>query len=223
MKSITGFTLSLFIIFVTSFFIARSLGFLEDSIVTNWLNNIKNSPGGLILLSVSSAGLLIADLFLPVPSSLLMMLSGFFTGLFWGSVINIVGSVGSAALGFWLCRILGKNFFEKITGKKDVERIKHFFDSHGIWAILLSRSVPLLTEVISCLAGLSPMLFRKFIIYTSCATIPVCIVYAYLGSLGQKNISNIGMPVIIALLLPGIGFGVYLLVNIKSKNRLKAD
>ncbi len=204
---------------MATFFVAKSMGIMDNAVVTGWMEGLKNSSGGLVVFGVVSAGLLIVDLFLPTPSSLVMTLSGLFTGFFWGMAINISGSLGSAILGFWLCRVSGKSFFEKITGKRDVERIKHFFETHGIWAILLSRSVPLLTEIISCLAGLSPMPFRRFIIYTSAATIPVCAVYAYFGSMGKQDVSNIGMPIIVALVLPGIGFGVYLLVNMVNKRK----
>lgn len=186
---------------------------MEESRVISWLEAIKSLPCGSVVFGAVTAALLIADLFLPVPSSFLMIMSGVFAGFFCGLLINIIGSIGSAVLGFYLCRKFGKSFFERVTGKKDVERIKRFFATNGIWAILLSRSVPLLTEVISCLAGLSQMPFKKFIIFTSVATIPICSVYAYLGSLGQQNISNIGLPIIIALVLPGVGFGIYLLIN----------
>jgi uncharacterized membrane protein YdjX (TVP38/TMEM64 family) len=46
------------------------------------------------------AGLLIADVFLPVPASLVMVAHGALFGIVGGTLVSLIGSMGGAVLGF---------------------------------------------------------------------------------------------------------------------------
>ena len=152
--------------------------------------------------------LLTLDLFLPIPSSILMILSGTLLGWPIGWLFSLVGAMGSAVLGFWMCRYWGKPVFDRIVGPGDTRRVTLFFERHGVWAILLSRSVPMLTEVISCLAGLSAMRFRLFLGVSLAGTAPLCLLYAWVGSRAIDQ-SAVGWAVILAFLFPAVGFFFY--------------
>ena len=46
----------------------------------------------------------------------------------------------------------------------------------------LSRSVPMLTEIVSCAAGLARIPFRVFLALSVAGTLPLCAVYAWAGN-----------------------------------------
>lgn len=213
MKTFTAIALILFTLFTISFLTAESMGVTEDAYIQEQLETLKAQGGGIGIASAAIALLLTLDLFLPVPSSILMLLSGAFNGFLIGAAINFIGAMGSAIIGFFLCRKYGQRAFEKVIGDQDTQRVEQFFETYGIWAILLSRSVPMLTEVISCLAGLTMMPFRRFLLFTSAGTLPVSLVYAYAGSLGGSSLTGWTIPVVVALIIPAIGYILFRYFN----------
>ena len=67
----------------------------------------------------SSIGLLAVDIFIPVPSSIVMVLSGAAFGVWWGSLLAFAGSIGGEWLGFELARRYGIAWFARFIGDED--------------------------------------------------------------------------------------------------------
>lgn len=132
-------------------------------------------------------GLLVIDLFLPLPATILMSAAGYLYGMFYGSLISIAGSFASGSLAYWLCRSFGESFARKILGQKDYERGRRISESSGAWVVVLSRWLPVLPEVISCMAGLTRMDPVRFHFALLAGTIPMAIVYTYIGVSGLEN------------------------------------
>ena len=72
---------------------ALSLSLLTDP--TPWLTEV-----GLWRAAAVGVGLLVADVFLPIPASLVMVAHGAFFGIIWGTLLSLVGGVAAAAVGF---------------------------------------------------------------------------------------------------------------------------
>jgi uncharacterized membrane protein YdjX (TVP38/TMEM64 family) len=197
--------LCLFFFFALGFLFAERAGWTDEVWMSEHLVALSSHPGGLIGLAAVMIALLTLDLFLPMPSSVVMVLAGAVFGLHVGWMITLTGAMGSALLGFFICRYWGKPAFDRVVGQVDAERITRFFERHGLWAILLSRSVPMLTEIISCLAGLSAMRFRLFLIASLAGTWPLCVVYAWAGHRALDE-SAVGWAVLLAFVLPALGF-----------------
>ena len=66
-------------------------------------------------------------------------------------------------------------------------KMKDWFERSGGWMVALSRCLPLLPEVIACLAGLASMPLRKFTVALACGAVPVGFVFAWIGHLGQDR------------------------------------
>ncbi len=66
--------------------------------------------------------LLIADLFLPLPATIIMSALGYIYGPMVGGLISAAGSFASGVLAYWLCRMLGENAATWVLGKKEYER-----------------------------------------------------------------------------------------------------
>lgn len=208
MKAFISIALFLFFIFTLGFLLAEQAGYTDEQWVSEQILILQASRGGRAWAALAIAALLTLDLILPVPSSILMILSGSLLGWPTGWLVSLTGAMGSAILGFWACRRWGKSVFDRVAGPVDAGRITHFFEQHGVWAILLSRSVPMLTEVISCLAGLSAMRFRLFLAVSLAGTAPLCLVYAWAGHRALDR-SAVGWAVFLAFLLPAAGLLIY--------------
>lgn len=132
-------------------------------------------------------GLLMADLLLPLPNSLIMSAFGYLYGWFWGGILAVAGSFLAGALGYELCRRVGEKAVVWILGEKDRSRGEKLFASSGGWLVALSRWLPVLTEVIACLAGLNRMPARSFYLSLFAGTVPLGFTYAAIGALGVEN------------------------------------
>jgi uncharacterized membrane protein YdjX (TVP38/TMEM64 family) len=123
--------------------------------------------------------------------------------------------MASAALGFGLCRMFGRRAFVKLAGTGDTSRVEILMGRYGEWAIVLSRSVPMLTEVVSCLSGLSGMSVVRFLLLSVAGTMPICLVYAWAGSTSGGAPTGIGWAVLLAFVIPAVGFGMVRLMTRK--------
>ena len=68
--------------------------------------------------------LLMADLFLPLPATVIMSALGYIYGPLVGGLISAAGSFISGALAYWLCRMLGENAAIWLLGKKGYKQGK---------------------------------------------------------------------------------------------------
>ncbi|MBA4387022.1 MAG: hypothetical protein C0404_03515 [Verrucomicrobia bacterium] len=216
MKKFIGIAVGLFVVFTISFLIAEHYGFTDEKFVTQHITALRNKSDTPVLVGVVIGGLLAGDLFLPVPSSVVMTLSGFFMGTWKGAAVSFAGAMFSALLGFGLCRLFGRKAFNRLVGSEDTTRVAKFLETYGVWAIILSRSVPMLTEVMSCLAGLGLMSARKFAVLSAAGTLPICLVYAWAGSRPGQLSFGIGWAVAVAFVIPALGFGIVKLVERKK-------
>jgi uncharacterized membrane protein YdjX (TVP38/TMEM64 family) len=146
--------------------------------------------------------LLMTDLFLPLPATLIMSALGYIYGIVLGGLISTAGSFLAGSLGYWLCRTLGENAAKRILGEKDLARGKILSTTEiGIWVIVLSRWLPVFPEVISCMAGLTRMTPARFHTGLLCGALPMGFVYAYVGSTGVENPT---LALALSALLPAV-------------------
>ena len=121
--------------------------------------------------------LFMGDLFLPIPSTAVMSSLGLLYGPVWGGLIGGIGSVGSGVIAYGLCRLFGERAVGKLIGKKDQEKGKLLFMKYGGWMVALSRWLPLMPEVVSCMAGFLRMPWHTFVmalVWSSADDIYVC-------------------------------------------------
>jgi uncharacterized membrane protein YdjX (TVP38/TMEM64 family) len=147
-------------------------------------------------------GLLMSDLFLPIPATPVMSAAGYLFGPWIGGFVGSTGSVASGLLGYWLCRGFGRGFAAWLAGEKEMSEHETLFRRSGPWLVAASRWLPLLPEVVSCLAGLTLMPARTFTLALICGSVPMSFVYAAIGASGQDNPRlAIGLSVLVPPLL----------------------
>ena len=131
--------------------------------------------------------LLLSDLLLPLPATVIMSATGYLYGPVIGSIINIAGSFGSGSLAYWICRSFGESTTRKILGDRDFEKGKRIAERSGGWVIVLSRWLPVLPEVVACMAGLTRMEATRFHLALLSGTLPMAVIYTLIGVSGNAH------------------------------------
>jgi uncharacterized membrane protein YdjX (TVP38/TMEM64 family) len=136
-------------------------------------------------------GLLIADLFIAVPTLTVTILAGFFLGFGYGATFAIIGLLMAGCCGYGLSRLFGNRILRTIV-RDDAKRqeMVGLFNRHGIAMVLLSRAAPILPEVSACLAGMTRMPFPKFFAAWSISAGPYAFIAAYAGSVSTLEDPN---------------------------------
>ena len=161
---------------------------VEDVLGLEWtavMDLLVADPGpasaGLIVLLLS------VDIFLPVPSSVIMVLSGFLFGVVKGGMLALVGSLAGNYVGFELTRAFGRRAARWLVGDAQLEDMNRAFSRRGAMAIALSRPLPIVMETLSLVAGLSSMTRSTFLAASLVGTTPIAFVYAYAGVLSLET------------------------------------
>lgn len=132
-------------------------------------------------------GLLMVDLLLPIPATGIMAALGSVYGLWLGTIISIVGSGGAGVLAYGVARYAGKNATRFLASNEELEQFQELFNSWGGAAIIVSRMMPILPEVMTILAGIAKMNIGKFLTALFLGTIPTCFLFTYLGDASQSK------------------------------------
>jgi uncharacterized membrane protein YdjX (TVP38/TMEM64 family) len=189
-------------IILSKLLIENVLGIQSDSLIESWMGR-AGTGSAVVMIS-----LLAADLFLPIPSSLIMVLSGAAFGVLWGSVFSLVGSIGGEWLGFELVRRYGRRASSKMVGDDELDRLSRVFARHGTAVVVVTRALPVVMETMSVVAGLSNMKRSTFLIASLLGTAPIVVVYAYAGAISRQTGSLV--PALIMLIaVAGLGWIVY--------------
>lgn len=128
--------------------------------------------------------LIIADIFLPIPKTAVMVGLGILFGPLIGTLWSLAGSMAASiiayALGRWLGRPVAERWFDG-----DFQRSERLFKRHGELIVVGSRWMPVLVEVVPVVAGVNRMSFSRFSIAAFIGSLPNCAVFATLGYLGS--------------------------------------
>jgi 3-dehydroquinate synthase len=125
--------------------------------------------------------LLVADVVLPVPSSLVMLAHGAIFGFAVGTLLSVIGSTGAALVGFALGR-RGEPILARLIGPAERARANALLADWGVIAIVATRPIPMLAETTTILAGASNMGWAQLVWGTLAGSIPVAALYAWAGA-----------------------------------------
>ena len=197
--------------FLGLFFLVEALGVPLLVEPTPWLNR-----GG-VAAATLGVGLLIADVLLPVPSSLIMVAHGALFGVVGGTLLSLVGSLGAAMFGFWLGR-RGGRLLERLVTLEERERADYLLKRWGALAIIVTRPVPLLAETIAIMAGTSPMNWGRAALAALIGSLPPALLYALTGA-AVANFQSAALMFVFVLIIAGFFWMVGRLLNPYLANR----
>lgn len=125
--------------------------------------------------------LIVSDLVIPMPSTAVISGLGMLYGPWLGGLLGGVGSLLAGLLGYGGCRLLGPRVVNFLIGDANLAKLDRFFQRYGLWAIALSRWMPLLPEALACLAGLARMPAGRFIAALAVGSLAMGFSFAWLG------------------------------------------
>lgn len=145
-------------------------------------------------------GLLVLDVFLPVPSSLVMIAHGSLFGIVGGTILSLLGSVGATVLGAWLGR-RGGTWLNQHTEAEERRQAEALLQKWGTLAIIVTRPIPILAETMAVLAGMSRMTWRSLLLASLLGSFPAALLFAITGATAA-NFDNLlftfGLVILIA-------------------------
>jgi uncharacterized membrane protein YdjX (TVP38/TMEM64 family) len=123
----------------------------------------------------AAIGLLVGDLVLPIPAT------GSTYGVALGALVGAVGSVSAGLAGYGLARLAGRRATRWLASEEELARFQSLFDRWGGYAVLVSRALPILPEVMAVLAGLARMRFSRFLAALLMGSSATALLFAWLG------------------------------------------
>lgn len=151
---------------------------LEENI--EWMSSIRSFAwfAGILIL--------ILDILMPVPGTLVMSSLGYVYGFWFGGLISTIGTFLSGYLAYMLCLRFGVRAARWLLTDKDYLAGVGFFQFRGPIVIVLTRWLPVLSEVGACMAGIAQMPLRKFLLALAAASLPLGFTFAWIGSMGKE-------------------------------------
>jgi uncharacterized membrane protein YdjX (TVP38/TMEM64 family) len=128
--------------------------------------------------------LLIIDVFLPVPSSLVMVAHGALFGVWIGTLLSMVGQMGAALVGYAVGRA-GGPMMERMVPPEDRVRGEKFIERWGALAMVVSRPIPLFAETVAILAGTARIGWVRSMVAAAAGSLPPALLYALTGAVAR--------------------------------------
>ena len=151
-------------------------------------------------------GLLIADVFLPVPASLIMVAHGALFGILGGKLLSLFGGLAASAVGFAVGR-RGWPALHRWVPEDECRRADALLRKWGDLAVVVTRPVPILAESVAILAGTSPLSWRRFLVASAARPLPVALLYALTGATAAQLDSAFLMFGLVMLVAALVWFG----------------
>ena len=131
-------------------------------------------------------GLLVADLLLPIPATGVFAALGSVYGVALGALVGAVGSTLAGLAGYGLARLARRRGARWLASEEELARFQSLFDRWGGYAVLVSRALPILPEVMAVLAGLARMRFSRFLAALLLGAAATALVFAWLGDASRE-------------------------------------
>ncbi|SNS83728.1 Uncharacterized membrane protein YdjX, TVP38/TMEM64 family, SNARE-associated domain [Anaerovirgula multivorans] len=179
------------------------------------------SSYGPFAMVISTLLMILAVVFPPLPAFMITFANANLFGWWQGALLSWVSAMAGAAAAFYLARLFGREFVEKLTTKTGLSQVDEFFEAYGKQSILIARLLPFLSfGVVSYAGGLTPLTFGTYFMATGIGQTPATLIYSYVGGMltGGARMFVTGLLIIFAIsILASIIHGVYR--NRQSKNR----
>jgi uncharacterized membrane protein YdjX (TVP38/TMEM64 family) len=158
------------------------------------------------LAATSIFALLVLDVILPVPSSIVSTASGVLLGFWQGAAVVWLGMMGACLFGYALgSRATG--VARRFVGDDGLIRAERLASRYGDWTILVCRPVPVLAEASVIFAGIIRAPFPRFAWLTAASNLGIALGYAAFGAFSMR-VDSFLLAFIGALVIPGIVMGI---------------
>ncbi len=174
-----------------------------EEVINREIGSLLSEEFNRLLLSSLIIFILSADIFLPIPSSVVGTASGAMLGPLTGTLVTWLGLSLGCLLAYGFGMLAGRFAIRRVAGEEELDKTGMMAQKHGDWVVVLFRAVPVLAESSVIWAGASRMPLKRYLMMTSLANFGVAAVYSNVGALVTGSISFL-VAFVAALLLPGL-------------------
>lgn len=160
--------------------------FLFAEPIEAWYADFKTDPPGPALTSGIVVGLLAGDIFLPIPSTVIMPFAGAQLGIVLGALTSWFGLSLGCIVGFALAKWLGRPVARWFTKAEDLESMESASDRFGPLFLILARPIPVFAEASILLVGVNRLTWRRFLPPVLASNLVIAIGYAAFGNVADR-------------------------------------
>jgi uncharacterized membrane protein YdjX (TVP38/TMEM64 family) len=153
-------------------------------------------PSAVVMLVI---GLLAGDVFLPVPSSVVIAFSGRMLGFWGGMAASWCGMTLGAVIAFGLARAFGRPLAQRFATTNELNRVDDMAARVGTLVLVLTRPVPILAEAAILLMGTTRLACWRFVVTVGLSNLGISAAYAALGdcvTLPAALVASIALPLL---------------------------
>jgi uncharacterized membrane protein YdjX (TVP38/TMEM64 family) len=154
-----------------------------------WTLRQLQTPAGTASIAMLIVTLLMVDLLLPVPSSVVSTMAGALLGFPAGFAASLVGMTLGCQMGYALGRC-AVPLARRVIADGELARVAQHVNRRGIWAFAVMRPIPVLAEASAFWAGVMVVSPLRFFVVTLVANAGVSGVYAAIGA-GATTLSSL--------------------------------
>lgn len=159
-------------------------------------------PESRMAFGALGVALLVADVLLPVPSSVVMLGHGALFGVALGTALSALGATLATIAGHTLGRAGAKTLGRLMT-EDELRRAHALIERWGLTAIVLSRPIPILAETVAIVAGASGFPVGTAAFAGLLGALPAAAMYAWAGSRRLDAASDAAIFGLVSLLSAG--------------------
>ncbi|MBD3352623.1 MAG: hypothetical protein GF364_14140 [Candidatus Lokiarchaeota archaeon] len=153
------------------------------SIVVKFVKWVLDFPVDWVIPIIFVLFMGVQGLLMPIPSEIVLLMSGAMWGIVGGSIAGMFGSMFAAILCYWLAAKGGGPIVEKAVGKENLEAIDVYLQKSGAPVVFALRAFPLMTfDLVSYVSGLIKLDFWKYVLANLLGCITRVLFWAWLGN-----------------------------------------
>lgn len=153
------------------------------------LTDPAGTLGGGPAAGAASVGLLVVDVVVPLPSSLLMTLNGSLFGVVPGAGLSLLGGTLATVVAVAVGRY-GGGLADRVVAPEQRVRAERLFARYGMVAVAATRPVPLVAETVAVIAGAARLSWGRAWVAGVVGNLVPASVYALAGATADDPVSG---------------------------------
>ena len=182
--------------------------FLFETALLDLAERLLQTGRSQLATAVAVFVLMLADVVLPVPSSVVATASGMLMGLLPGAFVTWAGMQAGALLGYVLGSSAGVPVAVRLVGQEGLDRASRLQRRWGAWSLIAARAVPVLAESSVVLAGITRMRLGRFAWLTGVSNAAISLVYAFVGARALETGAFL-FAFVGSIAIPGVLIGIH--------------
>lgn len=185
-----------------------------DRFTPVWLTHADSA----VLLALLGIALLVADVLLPIPSSVVGMALCWTLGPLWGGASMALGLTLSFAFGYGLGLIMPEQRLRQWVGPLLWDRVRHDAKHRALWWIAIARPLPVLAEMSALLAGVWRVPPAPAFLMSAVSSIAVASLYSASAWLGGSE-PDMGLTVLTTMAIPTLAWVLHRVLLSRLRGR----